>query len=595
MKKKRDSLINSIIILAVALVILLTSVVSTTLSWLMPDSYTSSVNSNDFIQISADAGLELNYGDGNNSQGIIDINSKASTAVLHECSSVDGKNFYFPTSDYSSIGDGDFAQGVSSSDLVYRKGSPNDVNKKYISVPFSLSAQSSTDVWLARGSVISTTDSSHTTANAIRVAFVENKIGGKSYVFDNTSTGSVYAEKNMAVAQVNNTGELTKTAKCDTRTFDEFYFDNEAGNVLFHLTGGEELNLTLNIWLEGTDKDCTNAVMNLSDLKIALKFTTSFEDVRTVYFVDNTLEKWVDDDNTYVFAIDGDNVHHQMTKSTTYDSDYTWSVEMGVGIDQLTFARYNPELHGNTPEEWNTWEAGTLGDCSTYVAFGHSAGMWATNFSGTTITLLDGTAKNWVRDANAQMHVLFSAEDGNGVTQQFDYKLSQHHDNNRWQIVIPSNVSAITFKRYSEDLKTVYNTWTDTARGTNLYYTMLDNESGYWSSKMLYVNASSDVFSDSAYLAAYFYNMQGVSGDQWVALHGKHVVGDKTYYMVAVPNNAENVIFCRMNPAGKDTGTPMVWDYVWNQTADLTVGAENAYTITNVKMSGSWSSIAGIS
>ena len=64
-----------------------------------------------------------------------------------------------------------------------------------------------------------------------------------------------------------------------------------------------------------------------------------------------------------------------------------------------------------------------------------------------------------------------------------------------------------------------------------------------------------------------------------------------------VPEGATNVLFCRMNPAftsfGWDIteGETVVEDHVWNQSDDLTLGAQNHYFITDwgtEKSVGSW-------
>lgn len=580
--------LNKLIYSVVALVLTVVLLIATSFSWVM-SNFTSNVKSNDYIQISADAGLEMNYGDKDNNQGTINIEN----VQLTECSSVDGRNFFFPTSDYASIGDGEFASSVNTKDLVFREGTANDINKKYISVDFTLSSQSNTSVWLSNESRITCTNASNKTASAIRVAFVENKIGGKTTIFDN-STSIEYAEKNTAVKAVSQTGELSYAQECNVRSFSEFVFGNAGDNTLFEITAGETLHITMNIWLEGTDEDCVSSVLNLSDLQLFIKFSTSYEAVRTIYFIDKTLEKWVDDNvddgKCYVFAIDDHGIHHRMTQSENYSSDYTWFVSLPEGTETLRFVRYNPDKYVED-KEYNYWEAGTLGKCTTYVAFGHSAGMWSENFQGTTITLFDGTASGFLtnKDDNGNdtvMHVAFSVTDGNDVTQEFDYKLSYQYEKFRWQIVIPSAVNEISFYRYDITEKTQYNKWENTVRGDNLYYTATASGTGYWSNKLLYLDGEG--YKSGATFVSYFYG----NGEVWTAMRS---TTDNGRYVAAVPPGSNGVVLMRYNASA----TEFAWgSNVFNQTPNNleNFGTNNLFTITgwtgnnNSQIDGKWSS-----
>ncbi len=567
--KKHNTKLNRLVYSAVALTLVIAVFATATFSWLKAN-YVTNLETNDYFTISADAGLEMNYGDEDNNQGSINIEN----IKLSECSSVDGRNFFFPLSNYAEGGDGDFAEGVDTSDLVFREGTANDENKKYISVDFTLSSQSATSVWLSNESRIYCEDASNKTANAIRISFVENKPGGKTTIFDN-STSIEYAEKNNAVKTVSANGEMTETAVCDVRSFGEFVFGNDKDNVLFNIAAGETLKVTMNIWLEGTDADCVESVLDLNDLNIFVKFSTSFEEVRTIYFVDQTVEKWVDDDvdngKCYVFAIDDHGIHHRMAQSTNYQSDYTWYVSLPEGTETLRFVRYNPDTYVDN-KEYNYWEAGTVGTCSTYVAIGHSAGIWSENFDRTTLTLLDGTPNGYLRQDDCEIHLMYSVTDGNGTVQNFDYKMSYQNENYRWQITIPSNADNISFKRMNNAQTTTYETWTNLgSRGDNHYVTLNTSSTGYWGNQIVYIEDTKNVKGDDAVFAIYFFAGDNDSSTKWTALRAHFTPsGGKLRHVAVVPAGKTMAVVTRYNPSATTWG----WDssLVYNQTDDHRTG-----------------------
>ncbi len=560
-KIKLNKLIYSVVALALTVVLLIT----TSFSWLM-SNFTSEVKNSNYITISADAGLEMNYGDQDNNQGTINIEN----VKLSECSSVDGRNFFFPLSNYASSGDKEFVNNTNTSDLVFREGTANDKNSKYISVDFTLSAQSETKVWLSNESRISCTNAGNKTANAIRIGFVENKIGGKTTVFDN-SQFIEDAEKNNAVKKLSALGEAS-TEVCNVRSFNEFMFGNENDNTLFEIAAGETLKVTMNIWLEGTDEDCTSKVLDLSDLQIFVKFSTSFEEVRTIYFIDHTLEKWVDDDvdegKCYVFAVDDHGIHHRMAQSANYASDYTWYISLPEGTSSLRFIRYNPDRYDEN-REYNFWDAGALATCSTYVAFGHNTGMWSDNFQGNVITLLDGTPNGYLRDNDAEIHLMYSIEDGNGASQSFDYKMSYQNENYRWQIVIPSSANNISFKRIVGT--TTYENWKNLgSRGNNQFVALNTHNTGYWGNQLIYVEDTGNIKGGDAVFATCFYTSS--SDHTWTAMRA-HFTTDKGEFrhVAVVPAGKTKCNVTRYNPSAETWG----WNWgttVYNQAADYTGG-----------------------
>lgn len=594
--KNSSPKLNRLIRSSVALVLMIVLFVTITFSWMM-SSFTSSITNNNYITIDADAGLQMNYGEEQNPDGSININKALREGFkLHECSSTDGRNIFFPTYEYSANGDKNFVNNVVTSDLVFREATANDKNTKYISVDFTLASKEETDVWLSPLSYIKC-DSSTKTANAIRIAFVDKSVDGGSIVFDNTADTN-YKKSNYAVSAISTQGNPT-TKGVTPNTINEYTFGNGNGTdgkdlVLFHIDPGETLRASMIVWLEGTDPDCTNEVLDIQDLEIYIKFTTSYESMRTITFIDNTLEKWVEDDECYIYIIDNNNKLHEMNMSANYDNDFTWTADIPEGVTNIRFARYNPAQDDlDKPMEWNYWDAGELGSCSTYYAIGHSAGLWATNFVPEAITIFDGTRSGWLRSSDeCEFLIKYTVTDGNGKSQAMSYKMSYQVESNRYSIIIPKNVTQVSFHRvFKETFAETGNNWTYLNRGTNTYYAITDNNAGYWGSRYIYIQDAAGMHNGCTF-AGYFYDNNTNTGT-WTGMHSRDDKNHGWYVAVVPYNKLDGVVFARYN---KDANA-WNWDNanVYNQLRkDLEVYNEkNLFKTERYEQSGDKSYIVG--
>lgn len=137
----------------------------------------------------------------------------------------------------------------------------------------------------------------------------------------------------------------------------------------------------------------------------------------TIYFVDNTAEKWVGNDNAIVELVDNTNnaTHYTMEKT----GDYVWSVVVPESAYNLTFNRLNSK--GTT--QWNSWSAGGRDSNNTYYADGAEYGHYGytediyNTFEVGDVVYLDITGyTNWAK-SNASMYVNFTdanKKDNNG-------------------------------------------------------------------------------------------------------------------------------------------------------------------------------------
>jgi len=592
--------INKLVYPIAVLILLLLMLFTATYSWLSKTTKATAQTGDDYITIDADSGLEMNYGDEAMNQGTIDINKIVKEGfVFQECSSEYGRSIFFPLSKYSPDGDKDFANpndedfhdadtnknnplAVKTTDFLYRPATAKDKNTKYISIDLSLCAKDDVPVYLSQD-----TEMTGNIADAIRIAFIENEPNGKSVVFDNATQS--LREKYSPIATISDDGKVSSCSPFPyCNTFSEYTYGR---NVLFDLEAGVEKKITVNIWLEGTDADCTNAIASLNDLNIHIKFTTTSEDMNSFYFIDYTLEQWVDDDECVVFAIDENGIKQTMRKSDTYETDHTWIVDLAGSSKPVQFARYNPALQENKPQEWNLWDAGDSGSCTTYNAFAHNTGIWDDSFTGTTITFLDAMSDHPILEQSSGTEVLvcFTTEDGNGNSIDYTYKMSNQWNEKRWRVVIPSDVNDITFKWCESSDTTGEAPWLyyeTTDRGTNTFFSANDYGGGYWSNKILLVDSTEGGWADvgdGTIWVAYFFDGNTEIG--WTAMNGKTAGGR---YIAGVPEGATKVIFCRYT----EYAGYFDWDAVYNQTNDLTISTNNLYKVTGFdgsnRVTGTW-------
>ena len=82
----------------------------------------------------------------------------------------------------------------------------------------------------------------------------------------------------------------------------------------------------------------------------------------TLYFIDNTAQKWVKNDNAKLKAIDNSNGHDSYWM--TQMDETTWSVKVPKRAYNITFNRYSPDK----TTQWNSWSAGGRDDNNAYSA-----------------------------------------------------------------------------------------------------------------------------------------------------------------------------------------------------------------------------------
>ena len=127
--------------------------------------------SSGIITVQADSGLEIDFSDADKSSFIDIFNYiDKDTFYFEPATSVDGRNIYFPTS-------GTF-DSDETENMVFREGTVNDINSKYINIDFELTNNSNEEmeIFLSNNSRFLITDDSNKKVNgkALRLAFYNN-------------------------------------------------------------------------------------------------------------------------------------------------------------------------------------------------------------------------------------------------------------------------------------------------------------------------------------------------------------------------------------------------------------------------------------
>ncbi|MCI8408532.1 MAG: terpene cyclase/mutase family protein [Lachnospiraceae bacterium] len=90
----------------------------------------------------------------------------------------------------------------------------------------------------------------------------------------------------------------------------------------------------------------------------------------TLYFIDNSNEKWIKNDNAVMELVDNTygHDHYMMTKL----DDETWAAKIPASAYNITFNRYD----SSKTTQWNSWSAGGRDENNAYYVEGHEYGYW---------------------------------------------------------------------------------------------------------------------------------------------------------------------------------------------------------------------------
>ena len=361
-------------------------------------------------------------------------------AVLDEASSMDGRNIYFPL---------DKSFTANTDDMRFREGNKGDENVRYVYKDFDLKGTSgNTPVYIKSYEIkVEEADNPHDSeVNAtyhdqlkigydsqgrpnsqtltpdhcpIRLAFISDS-GDKPKVIDPSAQVVDYVDNSDAVAMIDENGVPT-TKNTDnygsSNSFSTYYYGN---TPLFVIPGGDSLNVTLVVWLEGTIEDCDKYIGK--KISVDIDIESNFAEMETITFYDDSQPDntggqahWVSNDDpivacSYEDPYSDETLKRWKTVIMTKTADYTWKCKIPKKvITKISFyrlSRANGSTQGTIYNAWHTTE-----DISTWV----TASSIPNNWYRTGKQDLQ-TTRQYTQDGNKYNALVYTVVHGNGYS-----------------------------------------------------------------------------------------------------------------------------------------------------------------------------------
>lgn len=362
---------KKLMIAAIALLEAVILLYTITFAWI-EGSKDSNVEDNE-CKVSAGSGI-IFTGE-NITNGVLNLsNYFDKNGKLEDCSSVDGRNFFFPTT-------GNLNGTVG----VFREGIDADKNTKYISADFYVTALSETGgdevpIYIGNSSKVTTSDGNTDVLNALRISFNFND-GTTPVVICPGLSKADYTRSNLAILSVNASGAATTLPSTAYPMADYWYNGNKS---LATVKDGESKRVTVSVWLEGTDESCTTASCALKNLNIDISLTTSANYSKKVTFVDYSPNRWVANTdglngiNMYVIdkstVTDGDYSTGAAYKMTKQSDGKTYVAYIPDNVTDVAFGRFNPDDDTLGYNYWATDTASKMNDSDIQTYYGIGQG-----------------------------------------------------------------------------------------------------------------------------------------------------------------------------------------------------------------------------
>lgn len=328
-----------------------------------------------------DAGSTVAAGDGlyfTDLNGNLIDSLQLPKATLQECSSADGRNFFFPTTE-------SVKNGNNEEKMVYRSGTYADVNSKYISQDFNVVSYSQANLYVdAKSSVVCSNES---VKNSLRISINFNDNSAPILLCPGVTTG--YSRPSTPVTFIDGSGNATTTSKT-AYSLSEYTITGDSPITTFN--GAETKRVTISVWLEGTDSDCTSDKIDASLISVNLILTTASNYTKQVTFVDYSPNRWVSnipdtgsDSNIKMFAIDKSTiVGDDYTTGTRYElkksDDITYTAKLPDTVEDVIFGRFDPDDSSLGYNYWGTTQSMSDSDVNKYYAIGNGISVDEANY-----------------------------------------------------------------------------------------------------------------------------------------------------------------------------------------------------------------------
>ena len=370
---------------------------------------------------------------------------------LEDCSSIDGRNFFFPTTESS---------GSTTSEFHFRAGTELDVNTKYISKDFIVEALATSKIFIDGFSSVEC-DSHPEILKALRISLNFND-GTTPIVLCPGLISDPTVKNSSAVLSVSDKGIAT-TQDSVAYAFNKYGFNT--GNPIAVINSGETKRVTFTMWLEGTDSDCVIENIPSESIKVNLILSTLENPTQEIKFVDYSPNNWVNDvadnKNINMYVIDESNNKRYIMRA---DSDgITYRANIPLDVDDVYFARFDPV---NEALDYNDWAKGdtiTRGSSKTYYAIGQGKdvdgvnyGYWVSDTCTGVVEVelteapLDNTIKFTNTNGWSNVHAYFFDSNDNTVGNKWPGTAMTYYETNNqgkenYKVTIPTGAEYVIF------------------------------------------------------------------------------------------------------------------------------------------------------
>lgn len=361
----------------IALLVSVMLVFSCTFAWIEGSKNAGAAG--DECTVTAGAGLEF-IGVGSGDISVDNVLTLPSNVNYVDCSSVDGRNFFFPTAGSIST-----TTTSTTNNLVFRKGVEADQNSKYLTKDFiikSLEAEGatgSTPVYIGSSSYFKVSGATNNTALPYRISLNFNDGTAPILICPGVVKPSPVKETASAVSAINERGVATTQISSALSVANYYY----GLTPVYRLPYGESRRVTVSVWLEGTDTNCKEDLAG-AKIEMNLNLTTEDSDMRTVTFVDYSPSTWVKNGNATMYVVDKiTGAYYKMTKAS---DGKTYTTSIPNSVDDVYFQRsvasvFNPD----SSDDFNTWsvsDTDSLSSSTTYYAIGRGKGTESETYDG---------------------------------------------------------------------------------------------------------------------------------------------------------------------------------------------------------------------